>query len=79
MQITNQRLNRNNLVSEPEEVPSPKSLQVVYWEDGIAQIKIQHTDSLKPENTRLWFTDSMSHEEIELKRIDLLRKFKEGK
>jgi hypothetical protein len=77
MQITNQRLNKDNLVLKPEDVPSPRSLQVVYWEDGTAQIKIQHTDLLNPENTRLWFTDSMSHEEIESKRIDILQQFME--
>ena len=77
MQINYQRLTRDNLVSTPKEVPSPRFLQVMYWEDGTAQIKIQHTDSSKPENSRIWFTDSMSHEEIELKRIELLRIFKE--
>jgi hypothetical protein len=50
----------------------------MYWEDGTAQIKIQHTGAFT-QDTRIWFTDSMSHEEIELKRIQLLRKFMEGK
>ncbi len=78
MQITNQRLTRENMVSTLEEVPSPRFFQVMYWDDGTAQIKIQHTAAFV-QDTRIWFTDSMSHEEIELKRIELLRKFMEVK
>lgn len=79
MQITNQRLTNDNYVATMKEVPKPRFLQIMYWEDGTAQIKVQHTDSLNPENTRLWFTDSMSHEEIESKRIDILQQLMEEK
>ena len=79
MQITNQRLTKDNYVVNLEEVPSPRFLQIMYWDDGTAQIKVQHTDLSKPQSSKIWFTDSMSHEEIELKRIELLRKFMEVK
>ena len=77
MQIINQRLTRENVVSTMEEVPKPRFFQVMYWDDGTSQIKVQHTGAFT-EDTRIWFTDSMSHEEVELKRIELLRKFMEG-
>ena len=78
MQINYQRLTKDNYVTTLEEVPKPRFFQVMYWDDGTAQIKIQHT-GVFTQDTRIWFTDSMSHEEIELKRIQLLRKFMEGK
>ena len=79
MQITTQTIHTDNFASTLEEVPSPRFLQVMYWEDGTAQIKVQHTDLSKPHNSRIWFTDSMSHEEIESKRIELLQEFMEVK
>jgi hypothetical protein len=76
MQITNQRLTRENMVSTMDEVPKPRFFQVMYWDDGTAQIKVQHTSNLV-QDTRIWFTDSMSHEDVELERVRLLRKFME--
>tara|TARA_R100001440_G_scaffold21368_1_gene35327 strand:+ start:426 stop:662 length:237 start_codon:yes stop_codon:yes gene_type:complete len=76
MQANNQRLTRENIVSTLQEVPSPRFFQIIYWDDGTAQITVQHTAHFV-QDTRIWFTDSMSHEEIELKRIELLRIFKE--
>ena len=76
MQINYQRLTRENVVSTMEEVPKPRFFQVMYWDDGWAQIKVQHTSNLV-QDTRIWFTDSMTHEEVELKRTELLQEFME--
>lgn len=76
MQINYQRLTRENMVSTMEEVPKPRFLQVMYWDDGTAQIKVQHTSNLV-QDTRIWFTDSMSHEEVETRKTELLQEFME--
>ena len=76
MQITNQRLTKDNCVATMEDVPKPRFFQVIYFDDGWAQIKVQHTSNLV-QDTRIWFTDSMTHEEVELERLRLLRKFME--
>jgi hypothetical protein len=64
------------MVSTMEEVPKPRFLQVMYWDDGTAQIKVQHTSNLV-QDTRIWFTDSMSHEEVETRKTELLQEFME--
>jgi hypothetical protein len=76
MQINYQRLTRENVVSTMEEVPKPRFFQVMYWDDGTAQIKVQHTSNLV-QDTRIWFTDSMSHEEVETRKTELLQEFME--
>jgi len=64
------------MVSTMEEVPKPRFLQDMYWDDGTAQIKVQHTSNLV-QDTRIWFTDSMSHEEVETRKTELLQEFME--
>ena len=76
MQIVNQRLSKENMVLTMKEIPKPRFLQIMYWDDGTAQIKVQHTGAFT-QDTRIWFTDSMSHDEIELKKIDILQQFME--
>ena len=78
MQIKYQRLTKENYVATMEEVPKPRFFQVMYWDDGWAQIKVQHTSNLV-QDTRIWFSDSMTHEEVEPKRVELLQQFMENK
>jgi hypothetical protein len=56
------RWQSDQIVSDPKEVPSPRYVQVVYWEDGTAQISIIHNSRYSP---KMWLSDVMNHDEIE--------------
>lgn len=71
MNKTTRRWQSDQIVSDPKKVPSPRYVQVVYWEDGTAQISIIHNNRFSP---RMWLSSVMNHDEIELEKSKILNK-----